>query len=142
MSKRTTTIESSTVDSLTRFRCCNTVRGRLSKLSAFVGESVKGDDVRWMPCNPEIFVSKSDWLISPGASSLNNSPKVGRHSIDVPPRSDFTSNLATVTPSLSVAVAKVRPMKTVDAIPLFNIGISGGILAFDGVIMPLDNPPR
>lgn len=106
-----------------------------------MGESENVDDMRWIPWSLNILESKSDRLMFLVDSSSSNSPKVGRTSIDVLPRSDFTSNLATVTPSLSVADANVRPMKTVDAIPFFRTGISGGVITLVGDMIPLEIPP-
>lgn len=67
-----------------------------------------------------------------------NSPKVGRISIDVLPRSDLMSNFANATPSLSVVEEKVSPMNTDVAFPVFKAGISGGDTTLEVDIMPLD----
>jgi hypothetical protein len=125
---------------LTTLICCNTVIGRFLNLSSLKGESENVDDMRWIPWSLAILDSKSDRLMFLVDSSSSNSPKVGRTSIDVLPRSDFTSNLATVTPSLSVADANVRPMKTVDAIPFFRTGISVGVITLVGDMIPLETP--
>lgn len=117
------------------------VRGRFVPISAFVGDSVNVETIRWIPCSPATAASKSEWLRLFVAESLSNSPKDGRTSMAVVPRSDLISNLATVTLSLSVADANVIPIKRVDAIPFFNTGISGGVMTFDGDIIPLDDPP-
>jgi hypothetical protein len=129
------------VIALTRFMCCITVLGRFLNLSSLIGESLNVDAMRWMPCSFDILESKSGRLISLLGSSLRSSPKVGRTSIDVLPRSDLTSNLATVTPSLSVADANTSPMKRDDAIPFFKTFISGGTMALDGDTTPLETPP-
>ena len=117
------------------------VLGKLLKTSSFIGDSVNVDVIRWMPCSEDTAVSKSDWLKLFVAESLSNWPRVGRTSMEVVPRSLFTSNLATVTPSLSVADANVSPINRVDTIPFFKTGISGGVITFDGDIIPLDVPP-
>ena len=118
------------------------VLGKLLKTSSFIGDSVNVEVIRWMPCSKETAVSKSDWLKIFVAESLSNkSPRLGRISMEVVPRSLFTSNLATVTPSLSVADANVIPMNRVETIPFFKTGISGGVITFDGDIIPLDVPP-
>jgi hypothetical protein len=69
-----------------------------------------------------------------------NSPRVGRISMGVVPRSDLTSNFATDTPSLSVGDEKVIPSKTVDTLSFFNARISGGATTRDGTMTPLDDP--
>jgi hypothetical protein len=117
------------------------MRGRFLNLSSLTGERENVDDMRWMPWSLNILESKSDWTIHLVDSSQSISPKVGRTSIDVLPRSDFTSNLASVTPSLSVIDEKVSPMKTADTIPFLRTGISGGVITLDGDIFPLEIPP-
>jgi hypothetical protein len=117
------------------------MRGRFLNLSSLTGEKENVDDMRWMPWSPNILESKSDWRMHLVDSSQSSSPKVGRTSIDVLPRSDFTSNLASVTPSLSVIDEKVSPTKTADTIPFLRTGISGGVTTLDGDIFPLEIPP-
>lgn len=69
-----------------------------------------------------------------------NSPRVGRISMGVVPRSDLTSNFATVTPSLSVADANAIPSESVDTLSFVSANISGGAITRDGAMTPLDDP--
>mmetsp|Transcript_21121 Transcript_21121/g.32219 ORF Transcript_21121/g.32219 Transcript_21121/m.32219 type:complete len:218 (-) Transcript_21121:1153-1806(-) len=90
------------------------------------------------PSNPEVAASKLMFL--GGVSSI--SPIDGRISIEVEPRSDFTSNFAKATPSLSVTDSNVIPIKTIDACPFLSTEISGGRITSEGEIEPPDAPLR